>query len=78
MYAGVIHTFETNLKRMATGDLLQIHNTTGFEEFIIGGSQVSIPIQKTILLIFDNDEMFKAVELKANDIDVVKSLYFDY
>ena len=56
---------------MATQDLHRIHAATGFfETFIIGGSWVSMVVQKSIDLIFEDDTTYQPVQLKANDIDV--------
>ena len=48
----------------------RIHAATGFETFIIGGSWVSMVVQKAIDLIFEDDTTYQPVQLKANDIDV--------
>ena len=55
---------------MTTQDLYRIHAATGFETFIIGGSWVSMVVQKAIDLIFEDDTTYQPVQLKANDIDV--------
>ena len=42
---------ETSLKSMATGDLHHIHRATGFDEFIVGVSWVSMLINKAIVFL---------------------------
>ena len=61
---------KASLRRMATQDLHHICAATGFETFIIGGSWVSMVVQKAIDLIFEYDTTYQPVQLKANDIDV--------
>ena len=61
---------KASLQRMATQDQHRIHAATGFETFIIGGSWMSMLVQKAIDLIFEDDTTFQTVQLKANGIDV--------
>ena len=68
---------KVSLKRIATEDLCHTHNATGFEEFIVGDSWVSMLVQKSVCLIFEDDETFETIELKANDIDVYYGQFAD-
>lgn len=52
---------KASLKRMATEDLHHIHNTTGLKEFIVGGSWVSVLVQKLVSLIFEDDERLRTL-----------------
>ena len=50
-------------------DLLTIHNETGFERFIIGGSWAAMKIVDALVDVCEEEE-FEAMALEANDVDV--------
>ena len=68
---------EASLKRITTGDIHHIHCATGFDDFIVGGSWVSMLINKSIGLMFENDETFEAIEVKSNNKDICYGQFTD-
>lgn len=56
--------------RIAIYDIQYVHREIRFEQFVIGSSSVSMFIQRSTTLIFEHDESFQQVELKANGTDV--------